>query len=65
MYPIITATDNCNIDSIQYNPPVGTKFPIGTTEVQLVIFDPAGRSDTRTFDVIVLPYIPASQQLGL
>jgi hypothetical protein len=64
MYPIITATDNCNIDSIQYNPPIGTKFPIGTTEVQLVIFDPAGNSDTCTFDVIVLPYIPASNSLA-
>ena len=63
-YPILTATDNCSIDSVQYNPPVGHPFPIGTTEVTVVVFDPSGNSDTCTFDVIVLPYIPTSNSMA-
>ncbi|MEZ4909843.1 MAG: HYR domain-containing protein [Saprospiraceae bacterium] len=63
-YPILTAMDNCSIDSVQYNPPVGHLFPIGTTEVQVVVFDPSGNSDTCTFDVIVLPYIPTSNSMA-
>lgn len=63
-YPILTAMDNCSIDSVQYNPLVGHLFPIGTTEVQVVVFDPSGNSDTCTFDVIVLPYIPTSNSMA-
>jgi len=62
-YPPLDATDNCAIDSIQYNPPAGTDFPIGVTEVEVVVFDAAGNADTCYFDVTVIEFEPTDNTL--
>ncbi len=48
-----TATDNCSIESISYDPPSGTTFDIGTSPVQVIALDASGNADTCTFDVTV------------
>ncbi len=49
----IDAFDNCGIDSVFYNPPVGFDYPIGTTATTIIIKDAAGNVDSCTFDVVV------------
>ncbi len=62
-YPPLDATDNCAIDSVQYTPPAGFDFPIGVTEVEVVVFDAAGNSDTCSFDVTVIEFVPTDNTL--
>ena len=48
-----TAADNCNVDSLisSHNP--GDVFPIGTTTVTYIAYDPSMNTDTCTFDIVV------------
>ncbi|WP_420593135.1 malectin domain-containing carbohydrate-binding protein [Robiginitalea biformata] len=48
-----TATDNDAVSSLDYSTPSGSVFPVGTTTVTVTAYDPAGNSDTCTFDVTV------------
>lgn len=48
-----TATDNCSIESITYDPASGTTFDIGTTSVEVIAVDGSGNADTCSFDVTV------------
>jgi hypothetical protein len=48
-----TATDNCGIESITYDPSSGTTFSIGTTPVEVIAVDASGNADTCSFDVTV------------
>ncbi len=71
----LSATDNCEVvDTLYYVEDAsgmtiqldeGTyTFPIGTTTVTFVIFDPAGNSHTCSFDVIVIEFIPTENSLA-
>jgi len=51
-----TATDNCGIAGIVYDPPSGSTFNgWTTTSVTVTATDPTGNSDVCTFDVTVNP----------
>ncbi len=48
-----TVTDNCDPNpTVVFNPPSGTGFPIGTTQVTVTATDHAGNSSSRSFNVI-------------
>ncbi|HLF62215.1 MAG TPA: HYR domain-containing protein, partial [Saprospiraceae bacterium] len=49
-----TATDNCDIATIEYNPPSGSDFPVGTTMITVTATDVNGNSGTCTFSVTVI-----------
>ena len=49
-------TDNCGIASVSYNPPSGTSFEIGTTNVIITVTDNAGNTSTCDFDVTIIEY---------
>jgi subtilisin-like proprotein convertase family protein len=49
----IGSNDNCGIDSVSYDPPVGFQFPIGVTPVTITVYDAAGNSTSCTFNVTV------------
>ena len=55
-------SDNCSIDSIYSNS--GDFFDIGIHEGTIIIFDPAGNSDTCTFTIEIVEYIPINNNLG-
>jgi subtilisin-like proprotein convertase family protein len=62
-YPAVLATDNCVIESITFDPPRGTRFPIGTTTVLVTVTDEAGNTATCEFDVTVLEFIPTTNTM--
>jgi len=39
-------TDNCGVEDVTFSPEPGIDFPIGTTEVTVVITDAAGNELT-------------------
>jgi hypothetical protein len=47
------ATDNCGMEGITYDPPSGSTFDIGQTQVTVVATDLAGNADTCYFSVTV------------
>lgn len=63
-YPPIDATDNCAIDQVIYDPAPGYYFPIGETEVVVVVVDPSGNTDTCSFIVNVIEFIPDNSTIA-
>lgn len=57
-YPPIDASDNCAVEQVIYDPAPGYYFPIGENEVIVVVVDPSGNTDTCSFIVNVIEYIP-------
>ncbi|MEE9438182.1 MAG: HYR domain-containing protein, partial [Saprospiraceae bacterium] len=57
------ATDNCGIDSVAYNIPLGYNFPIGITPVTITVFDAAGNEQSCTFNVEVREYVVEGNQI--
>jgi subtilisin-like proprotein convertase family protein len=57
-------TDNCSVDTIEVHPPNGTLFPIGDTEVCVIIRDGSGNLDSCKYTVTVKEYIPLSNELS-
>jgi subtilisin-like proprotein convertase family protein len=49
------ATDNCAGVTVKSNPPSGSTFPIGTTQVTHTATDAHGRTATTTSNVVVVP----------
>ena len=49
----VTATDDSGAATVECDPPSGSPFPIGTTEVQCVATDAAGNSSSCSFNVTV------------
>lgn len=49
------ATDNCGDVSVTFDPPSGSGFPVGTTEVTVTATDAAGNQATCTFKVTRRP----------
>ena len=47
------ATDNCYVDTILSNPPSGSFFLVGTTQVEVVAIDSSGNADTCYFNITV------------
>jgi len=60
----ITATDNCGIESIIGFPPSGSYFPIGINPVVVEVTDVNGNVTLCEFNIIVLEYVPESNQLN-
>ncbi|MCB0524169.1 MAG: HYR domain-containing protein [Lewinellaceae bacterium] len=54
----VSATDNCGVVDTVMTPPSGSWFEIGDNLVTIIIFDEAGNSDTCTFFVKVIEYVP-------
>jgi hypothetical protein len=54
----VNATDNCAGTIATANPPSGSSFPVGTTQVEVIATDAADNSDTCYFNVIVTDAIP-------
>ena len=54
------AYDNCGITTITYDPPLDHLFPIGTTEVMVMVEDASGNSQSCSFEVEVLEYVPVN-----
>jgi competence protein ComGC len=50
----VTATDNCRVETLACDPPPGSVFPPGVTDVLCTAFDEAGNVASRTFPVIVM-----------
>jgi len=50
-YPAPTASDNCSGGTVICNPPSGSLFPIGTSNVTCTATDAAGNSASCTFSV--------------
>ncbi len=50
---VVTATDNCPGVTFSCNPPSGTNFSVGTTNVSCVAIDAAGNSNRCVFAVTV------------
>jgi gliding motility-associated-like protein len=48
-----TASDNCNLDSLVSNFNSGDQFPVGTTTVEYIAYDPAMNTDTVSFEVTI------------
>jgi hypothetical protein len=48
-----SATDNCGIEDVSYDPPSGSFFQVGTTVVTATATDINGNTATCTFNVIV------------
>ncbi len=59
VYPIATATDNCEVQSIfvSSGPASGASFPIGTTQLTYTATDATGNSGTCTFSITVIDNI--------
>jgi hypothetical protein len=55
-----TASDNCQLASVTYNPASGSIFNLGTTTVTATATDNSGNTSTCTFDVTVLDVTPPS-----
>ena len=56
-WPLISALDTCGIDSLVSNFTSGSVFPIGTTTVQYIAYDPSLNTDTCSFTVTVIDTI--------
>ena len=54
----VTATDNCQLNSVISSPPSCTSLPPGTHTVQVQATDMAGKSDTLYFEVDVVDKTP-------
>ena len=54
VWPAATATDNCIIDTIYPNQPVGAYLPIGVSSITYTVIDEAGNVDSCTFYITVL-----------
>src|SRR5205085_2499977 len=52
-YNTPTATDNSGTANVTCNPPSGSSFPVGTTQVVCTATDPSGNSASCSFDVTV------------
>ncbi|MBR9833492.1 HYR domain-containing protein [bacterium] len=52
-WTIPTATDNCTLDSLVGNYTPGDVFPVGTTTVTYIAYDPEMNTDTINFDITV------------
>lgn len=48
-----SATDNCGIPTVTFNPPSGTSFPLGTTLVTATATDSSGNNSTCQFAVTI------------
>ena len=48
-----TSADNCNVDSIISNFVPGSAFPVGTTVVRYIAYDPSMNTDTCSFSITV------------
>ena len=51
-------TDNCGVASITFSPASGTAFPLGTNRVTITATDPAGNSNSCSFNVTVTDTTP-------
>ncbi|MCP4581777.1 MAG: HYR domain-containing protein [candidate division Zixibacteria bacterium] len=49
----ISATDNCALAGIVADPPSGSHFPVGSTQVTIYANDSSGNTDTSYFNVTV------------
>ncbi|MEW5875218.1 MAG: HYR domain-containing protein, partial [Candidatus Zixiibacteriota bacterium] len=47
------SSDNCGLSSTVFTPPSGSFFPVGTTQVELVVTDESGNTDNCFFSVTV------------
>ncbi|MEI6083045.1 MAG: HYR domain-containing protein [Verrucomicrobiota bacterium] len=52
-YPTLTISDSCSTPGVNYTPPSGTAFGLGTNTVICRVFDAAGNSYSTTFRVFV------------
>ncbi len=48
-----SATDNCGEVNFIYNPPSGSFFPVGVSDVTGIAVDPFGNADTCLFKIVV------------
>jgi hypothetical protein len=62
-YPAATATDNCQIASVDCVPPSGSTFPVGATTVNCTATDTAGNIANCAFTVTVRTPQQATRQL--
>jgi hypothetical protein len=58
-----TAIDNCSGMTATVEPPSGTLFPIGTTQVVVAAVDASGNTDSCTFNITVILNDPDSDGL--
>jgi hypothetical protein len=61
----VTATDNCGVASTNCSPPSGSTFDLGTTPVICAAVDPAGNTNTCTFNVVVSESAPEVHDLAV
>lgn len=52
-YPVLNISDNCSSAGVNYTPPSGTAFGIGTNSVICEVVDGNGNSSTNIFHVII------------
>ena len=52
-WTVPSASDNCIVDSLIGNFAPGASFPVGTTTVEYIAYDPYGNTDTVSFDVVI------------
>ena len=71
IYPEVTATDNCAIDTIYFVPSTGIGFTVGVNAITCYALDGNGNQTTESFNVTVvddqLPYLilgPSDTILG-
>lgn len=65
---VVTATDNCEVDTIiQIDTSgftSGDLFPIGITTQQWVAIDTSGNTDTCSFDIEILEFVPTNYHMS-
>jgi len=62
-YPALMEMDNCEILSVDYNPPPGYDFPIGENLVEVVVTDFSGNKVECDFTITVVESIPSTIQM--
>ena len=62
-YSAALASDLNGIAGIEYSPPSGSVFPLGTTTVSVIARDPSGNESLATFDVTVRLSAPVHEVL--